>query len=140
MPGAPIFRLRVDDVTATNANCWIRRLVVGTPGPWSRPRRPPPGHRHLQPVGRMFFQILGAIAEFEHALMFERNRDGLEAAPARGRTGGQKPKLTPRQAKIAQAMHDELGPDRKRVYTVQQVAAGFGVTRPTIYRHLQPGN
>jgi DNA invertase Pin-like site-specific DNA recombinase len=27
-------------------------------------------------VGRMFFQILGAIAEFEHALMSERTLDG----------------------------------------------------------------
>jgi hypothetical protein len=47
-------------------------------------------------VGRMFFQILGAIAEFDHSLMSERTRDGLDAACARGRTGGQKPKLTPR--------------------------------------------
>lgn len=52
-------------------------------------------------VGRMFFQILGAIAEFEHALMSERTMDGLAAARARGRAGGQKPKLTPRQARIA---------------------------------------
>jgi DNA invertase Pin-like site-specific DNA recombinase len=88
-------------------------------------------------VGRMFFQILGAIAEFEHALMSERTRDGLDAARARGRTGGQKPKLTPRQAKIAQAMYDELGNDGRRVHTVQQIADEFGVTRPTIYRHLQ---
>lgn len=88
-------------------------------------------------VGRMFFQILGAIAEFEHALMSERTRDGLEAARARGRTGGQKPKLTSRQAKIAQAMYDELGPDGKRAHTVQQIATEFGVARPTIYRHLQ---
>ncbi len=85
----------------------------------------------------MFFQILGAIAEFEHALMSERTRDGLEAARARGRTGGQKPKLTPRQAKIAQAMYDETGTDGRRRYTVAQIAAEFGVTRPTIYRHLQ---
>lgn len=42
-------------------------------------------------VGRMFFQILGAIAEFEHALMSERTMDGLAAARARGRTGGQNP-------------------------------------------------
>jgi DNA invertase Pin-like site-specific DNA recombinase len=48
-------------------------------------------------VGRMFFHILGAIAEFEHALMSERTMDGLAAARARGRTGGQKPKLGPRQ-------------------------------------------
>jgi DNA invertase Pin-like site-specific DNA recombinase len=88
-------------------------------------------------VGRMFFQILGAIAEFEHALMSERTRDGLDAARARGRTGGQKPKLTLRQAKIAQAMYDELGEDGRRAHTVQQIADEFGVTRPTIYRHLQ---
>jgi DNA invertase Pin-like site-specific DNA recombinase len=88
-------------------------------------------------VGRMFFQILGAIAEFEHALMSERTRDGLDAARARGRTGGQKPKLTPRQATIAQAMYDEVGEDGRRAHTVQQIADEFGVTRPTIYRHLQ---
>jgi DNA invertase Pin-like site-specific DNA recombinase len=88
-------------------------------------------------VGRVFFQILGAIAEFEHALMSERTRDGLDAARARGRTGGQKPKLTPRQATIAQAMSDELGADGRRAHTVQQIADEFGVTRPTIYRHLQ---
>ena len=34
----------------------------------------------------MFFQIAGAIAEFEHALMSERTMDGLAAARARGRT------------------------------------------------------
>src|SRR4051812_30467153 len=45
-------------------------------------------------MGRMFFQILGSIAEFEHALMSERTLDGLAAARARGRTGGQKAKLT----------------------------------------------
>jgi len=38
-------------------------------------------------VGRMFFQILGAIAEFEHALMSERTRDGLDAARARAHGG-----------------------------------------------------
>ncbi|WP_281066026.1 recombinase family protein [Nocardia albiluteola] len=87
-------------------------------------------------VGRMFFQILGAIAEFEHALMSERTRDGLAAARARGRTGGQKPKLGPRQVALARQMYDELDEHGKRRYTVGQIAAEFGVTRPTIYRHL----
>jgi DNA invertase Pin-like site-specific DNA recombinase len=87
-------------------------------------------------VGRMFFQILGAIAEFEHALMSERTLDGLEAARTRGRTGGQKPKLGPRQVKLAQQMYDERDDHGKRRYTVQQIAEEFGVTRPTIYRHL----
>jgi hypothetical protein len=47
-------------------------------------------------IGRMFFQILEAIAEFEHALMSERTMDGLAAARARG----QKP-IGPRQVAIA---------------------------------------
>lgn len=89
------------------------------------------------PAGRMFFHILGAIAEFEHSLMAERTRQGLAAARARGRTGGQKPKLRPRQIKLAQQMYDETGDDGKRRYTVQQIAEEFGVTRPTIYRHLE---
>jgi DNA invertase Pin-like site-specific DNA recombinase len=87
-------------------------------------------------VGRMFFQILGAIAEFEHALMSERTMDGLAAARARGRTGGQKPKLGPRQIKLARQMYDETGEDGKRKHTVAEIAAEFGVSRPTIYRHL----
>jgi DNA invertase Pin-like site-specific DNA recombinase len=87
-------------------------------------------------VGRMFFQILGAIAEFEHALMSERTLDGLAAARARGRTGGQKAKLTPRQAKIAQAMYEETDDTGRRAHTVAAIAGEFGVTRPTIYRHL----
>jgi DNA invertase Pin-like site-specific DNA recombinase len=87
-------------------------------------------------VGRMFFQILGSIAEFEHALMSERTRDGLEAARSRGRTGGQRPKLTARQARIARQMYEEKDSDGVRAYTVQQIADEFGVTRPTIYRHL----
>jgi len=33
-------------------------------------------------------------------------------------------------------MYDEVGADGKRRYTVQQIAAEFGVTRPTVYRHL----
>jgi DNA invertase Pin-like site-specific DNA recombinase len=89
-------------------------------------------------VGRMFFQILGAIAEFEHSLMSERTIDGLAAARARGRTGGQKRKLGPRQVKLARAMYDEVGDDGKRLHTVADIAAEFGVTRPTIYRALDP--
>ncbi|MFD6892711.1 helix-turn-helix domain-containing protein [Streptomyces sp. NPDC059957] len=115
---------QVTDVTPSSsspANC---RSAGSAWSSWTRASTPPP------PVGRMFFQILGAIAEFEHALMSERTMDGLEAARARGRTGGQKPKLGTRQIKLAREMYDSGD------YTVQQIADEFGVTRPTIYRHL----
>ncbi len=87
-------------------------------------------------IGRMFFHILGAIAEFEHELLSERTRDGLEAARARGRTGGQKPKLRPRQIALARQMYEETGDDGKRKHTVQQIADELGVSRPTVYRAL----
>ena len=38
---------------------------------------------------------------------------------------------------LARDMYEELSEDGKRVYTVAQIAAEFGVSRPTIYRHLQ---
>jgi DNA invertase Pin-like site-specific DNA recombinase len=91
------------------------------------------------PAGRMFFQILGAIAEFEHAMIVERTRDGLEAARARGRKGGRKQALKPRQVKLAQEMYDELGDDGKRKHTVQDIANELGVARTTIYRYLERG-
>ncbi|MFJ7895858.1 recombinase family protein [Streptomyces anthocyanicus] len=89
------------------------------------------------PAGRMFFHILGAIAEFERSLIVERTRDGLEAARARGRVGGRKQALKPRQVKLAQEMYDELGDDGKRKHTVQDIANELGVARTTIYRYLE---
>jgi len=68
--------------------------------------------------------------------MSERTRDGLAAARARGRVGGPKLKLRPRQAELAREMYDQLGDDGKSRWTVAQIAAEFGVSRPTIYRYL----
>ena len=81
--------------------------------------------------GRLFFHMLAAIAEFEHDLIVERTRDGLAAARARGRKGGPKFKMTPTKVKQARAMYDA------GEHTVQQIAETFGVSRPTIYRHLE---
>lgn len=90
------------------------------------------------PIGKMFFQIAAAFAEFERDLIVERTNEGLAAARARGRTGGQKPKLTPRQGRILQAMYEEQGPDGKRAYTVAQIGREFGVSPATVYRYLNP--
>lgn len=82
------------------------------------------------PGGRLFFHMLAAIAEFEHDLIVERTQDGLAAARARGRRGGPKFKMTPTKIGQAQAMYDA------GQHTVQEIADTFGVSRPTIYRHL----
>ncbi len=72
----------------------------------------------------------GAIDEFQRELIVEGTHEGLAAARARGRTGGPKRKLTPDQVKVARDLYDA------RTHTVEQIGDMFGVSRPTIYRHL----
>lgn len=89
------------------------------------------------PEGRLFFHMLAAFAEWEHDLIVSRTNEGLAAARARGRHGGRRPKLSERQVEDARRMYNELGPDGKRRWTVQEIADAYRVTRPTIYRALE---
>ena len=65
------------------------------------------------PTGRLAFHILGAIDEFQRELIVEGTREGLEAARARGRTGGRKPKLNARQAATVRRMYAGHRPGRQ---------------------------
>jgi DNA invertase Pin-like site-specific DNA recombinase len=88
------------------------------------------------PAGRLAFRLLGAIGEFQRELVVEGTHQGLAAARARGRVGGRPRKLSADQAVRARQLYDERGPDGKRACTVTEIADRFGVTRATIYRHL----
>jgi DNA invertase Pin-like site-specific DNA recombinase len=88
------------------------------------------------PAGRMAFQVVGAIGEFQRELAVGATYQGLAAARARGRAGGRPRKLSAEQAALARQLYDERGPDGKQARTVAQIADRFGVTRATIYRHL----
>ena len=76
--------------------------------------------------GRLVFHIFGALAEFEHDLIRERTRAGLDAARARGRKGGRKPKLSVSDIQKAQAMLSD--PD----ITKTEVAQHFNVSSTTL--------
>lgn len=80
--------------------------------------------------GKLLFHIMGALAEFERALIVERTQAGLAAARARGRQGGRPSSMTAERIQIAQQMYDS------REHTVEAIASTLGVSRPTIYRHL----
>jgi len=45
--------------------------------------------------GRLYFHMMGALAEFERTLIIERTRAGMKAAKARGVEVGRKRALTP---------------------------------------------
>src|SRR5439155_1374993 len=42
------------------------------------------------------------------------------------------------QAEVARGIYDETGADGRRKYTVAEIAETFGVSRKTVYRHLEP--
>ncbi len=80
--------------------------------------------------GRLVFQIFGALAEFERGVIRERTRAGLNAARARGRTGGRPPKLNADDLKAAKAMLAD--PE----INVEEIARRLGVSAATLYRHM----
>ena len=51
------------------------------------------------PMSKLLFNVLGSFAEFERALLRERQREGIALAKQRGAYRGRKPSLTTEQAK-----------------------------------------
>ncbi|GAB2451939.1 hypothetical protein GCM10027262_76410 [Nocardia tengchongensis] len=84
--------------------------------------------------GRAMFGMLSVLAELQRELIIANTRDGLEAARARGRKGGRRPKLTAHQVEQAQRLYDEGR------HTVAQIAGILGVKRGTLYGHLDPAS
>jgi DNA invertase Pin-like site-specific DNA recombinase len=89
------------------------------------------------PTGRMVFHILGAIDEFQRELIVEGTREGLDAARARGRAGGRRPKLSDAKAATVRRMYQATGPDGKRLHTVAEIAQTVGIHRTTVYDYLK---
>lgn len=84
-------------------------------------------------AGRLIFHVFAALAEFERDLLRERTTAGLEAIAskrARGRRGGRPRKMTPEKIAVARQMYIS------EKYTVDQIARTLGVTRGTVYAHL----
>lgn len=84
------------------------------------------------PDGRLAFGVFAALAEFERELVIERAQSGLAAARARGRHGGRPFKMTPAKLRFAQAA---MG---RRESGVGALCAKLGITRQTLYRHVDP--
>ncbi|MBB6402862.1 DNA invertase Pin-like site-specific DNA recombinase [Arthrobacter sp. AZCC_0090] len=47
------------------------------------------------PVGRLLFNVLGMVAEFEADLIRMRTREGMAVAKAKGRLKGKQPGISP---------------------------------------------
>lgn len=82
--------------------------------------------------GRLLFHLMASIAEFERDLIRERTMAGLDAARARGRTGGRPAALSADQRAVAREMYES------KKYQVAQIGRTLGVSRSTVYRALIP--
>ena len=83
--------------------------------------------------GKLVFGMFALMAEYEAALIGERTNAGLQAARARGRRGGRKPKMTPELIDKAQRMYDS------RQFTMAEIASSCAVTPMTVYRNIRTG-
>ena len=81
--------------------------------------------------GKLVFHIMGALAEFERALIVERTRAGMASARTRGRHLGRPRALTGAQLRKAE---EEITADRE---TTASMAALLGVSRSTLWRGLR---
>ena len=79
------------------------------------------------PVGRLLFNVLAVVAEFESDLIRLGTREGMTVAKAKGRLRGRQPKLKPNQAKHLLELHNSGN------YTKAELAEQF--RRRTIH-HL----
>jgi DNA invertase Pin-like site-specific DNA recombinase len=88
-------------------------------------------HDPTDPVGRLLFNVLAMVAEFEADLIRMRTREGMKVARAKGRLRGRRPKLTARQEAHLVELH-EAG-----AHTSAELAELFSVGRSTVYRAVE---
>ena len=78
--------------------------------------------------GRLFFNMLGAFAEFETDLRRARQRDGIEAAKRRGAYKGRPPKIDNAAIRAAHVAGAKI----------PEIVVSFGVSRRSVYRAISP--
>lgn len=79
------------------------------------------------PMSQLILGMLGAVAEFERAIILERQREGIELAKKRGVYKGRKPSLNEQQTEEIRAL-------AKAGVPIAKIARDFSVSRTTIYK------
>ena len=82
------------------------------------------------PMANLLLSVMGAFAEFERALIRERQLEGIAIAKTRGAFKGRKRALTPEQAAT---LRDRAAAGERKA----ALAREYGVSRDTIYEYLQ---
>ncbi|WP_434782608.1 recombinase family protein [Ferrovum myxofaciens] len=82
------------------------------------------------PMANLMLSVMGAFAEFERALIRERQREGIALAKQRGAYRGRKKALT--AAHVVELHRRALAGEQKAT-----LAREFGISRETLYQYLK---
>ena len=82
------------------------------------------------PMANLMLSVMGAFAEFERALIRERQREGIALAKQRGAYRGRKKVLSEQQA----AMMKQRAADGEQK---TKLACEFGISRETLYQYIK---
>lgn len=82
------------------------------------------------PMAHLMLSVMGAFAEFERALIRERQREGITLAKQRGAYRGRKKSLSPQQ--VAALRQRAQQGDQK-----SKIARELGISRETLYQYLK---
>lgn len=82
------------------------------------------------PMSKLLLSVMGAFAEFERALIRERQREGIALAKARGAYKGRKPALD--AVAVAELRRRVADGEAKA-----EVARALGISRETLYKYLR---
>jgi DNA invertase Pin-like site-specific DNA recombinase len=80
------------------------------------------------PTGRLMFNMLGAIAQFERELMLERQREGVAKAKAEGRYRGRAPTARAKASEVRRLHSESVG--------ATEIAKRLRISRASVYRVL----
>ena len=81
-----------------------------------------------QPIGRLLFNMLGSVAQFEREIMLERQREGIARAKAEGKYKGRVPTARARTSEVVSLAERQVGPSK--------IAKTLGFSRASVYRIL----
>ena len=79
-----------------------------------------------EPIGRLLFNMIGAVAQFEREIMLERQRDSIARAKAEGKYKGRVPTARARSTEVLGMMLQGKG--------LAEVARLIGISRASVYR------
>jgi DNA invertase Pin-like site-specific DNA recombinase len=83
------------------------------------------------PMSNLLLSMLGAVAEFERALLLERQREGIALAKAEGKYKGRKQSLS--AAEVRELVNRATAGDESKTALAQE----FGISRETLYAYLR---